>query len=712
MEFSGRFFLAAIEEDNTQRALFRVRPLLSEEGGIPPEDIDTLGDEGFLRVVPDRAEQHSFKERMRELGHLCLIDLRSVPAEISKVRNNKNYSPSAGEVNRYVIYSDAIRELSEAEIYEVVAEGRAAQPDTVNYYLRKGGHIQGPFDAGSAEPAAPLSCIAPDNSRLFCVTMPDGREKLYYWPAPLMSVKTADDKPIQGNTEEPEEVAESVKPADEYTEVQASVPSVQTKIADEAPAPQMSAKDKILELQAAISPLLDVKDEEPAAEAPAAEPQPAHKAAKLSGAPIRVSGHKPAVARRDTLSLSSVVDREVRRSGRPQEPSVSLNNSHDLHPVENPAEQFKQALRRLWNGSESRKQALNSFLSMDGAAQALCEQLSDEGAKAMQAVVHQQLNELEAERLALVMELDRLQHNRADMLKEALSLGGRQAEELEHKKQALSEATELMRGQCAMLDEQRAALIKEMKALSSGGCYAAPGFGDECSFEKASKLVAQAFGGAGFAVSKVDASSLLIMAMSFPQVAFEGDDIGDERLAARLLCRALGAAMVECSAGEEPVILTGGDAAVFALYQGSPDVSSKDSAVYSRLIVGDSYALPRVQVRPAPGFMMEMALRTGTCIRKESVCRAIKEAYREIPADALSLLAAAETAFKRRLPLSLKRDVLNYLSPAQTLLEGGIASALDYAFAGFIIPFAKRQGMDMNVLRGLCAAMPLSSSLL
>ena len=61
MEFSGRFFLAAIEEDNTQRALFRVRPLLSEEGGIPPEDIDTLGDEGFLRVVPDRAEQHSFK---------------------------------------------------------------------------------------------------------------------------------------------------------------------------------------------------------------------------------------------------------------------------------------------------------------------------------------------------------------------------------------------------------------------------------------------------------------------------------------------------------------------------------------------------------------------------------------------------------------------------------------------------------------------------
>lgn len=710
MEFSGRLFLAAIEEDNTQRALFRVRPLLSEEGGIPQEDIDTLGDEGFLRVVPDRAEQHSFKERMRELGYLCLIDLRSVPAEISKVRNNKNYSPNFGEVNRYVIYSDAIRGLSEAEVYEVVAEGRAAQPDTVHYYLRKGGHIQGPFDAASAEPAAPLSCIAPDNSRLFCVTMPDGREKLYFWPAPPMKEMTAEDQPVQDNTAEPEETS---VPANEQTHP-APAPSAPAEVQVQAPAAQQSAKDKILEIQAAISPLLDPKEEEelPLEEEAASETEPPHKAAKLGSSPMRVSGHKPSAARRDSLSLSSVVDREVRRSGRPQEPSVSLNNSHDLHPVDNPAEQLKQALRKLWNSRESRKQALDSFLSMDGAAQALCEQLSDEGAKAMQSVVHQQLNELEAERLSLMMELDRLQKNRADMLKEALSQGGRQAEELEHKKQALSEASEQMKAQCVRLDEQRSMLIKEMEVLSAGSRYAAAGLGDECSFEKASKLVAQALGGAGFAVSRIDASSLLIMAMSFPQLAFEGDDIADERLAARLLCRALGAAMAECAAGEEPVVLPGGDAAVFAFYQGSPGTSSKENAVYSRLIVGEGNALPRVQVRPAPGFMMEMALRAGTCVRKESLCRAIREAQREIPADALNLLAGAEMAMMRRLPLSLKRDILTYLSPAQTLLEGGIASALDHAFAGFIIPFAKSQGVDMNALRGLCAAMPLSSSLL
>lgn len=96
MEFSGRFFSWLLRKTIPSVPCF-VSGLADEEDGIPPEDIDTLQAAG-MRVVPDRAEQHSFKERMRELGHLCLIDLRSVPAEISKVRNNRTYSPGAGEV--------------------------------------------------------------------------------------------------------------------------------------------------------------------------------------------------------------------------------------------------------------------------------------------------------------------------------------------------------------------------------------------------------------------------------------------------------------------------------------------------------------------------------------------------------------------------------------------------------------------------------------
>ena len=706
MEFSGRLFLTAIEEDNTQRALFRVRPLLAVEGSISQEEIDTLGDEGFLRVVPDRAEQHSFKERMRELGQLCLIDLRDVPAETSKVRNNKNYSPNFGEVNRYVIYSDAIRSLSEAEVFEVVAEGRAAQPDTPYYYLRKGGHIQGPFSAESARPAATLSFIAPDDSRLFSVSMPDGREKLYYWPGSPATKRGVELPTKQEDERETEVSAKEAEPVQEQKAPEKD---------EEPTAAPMSAKDRILKLQAAISPLLEAPAEEelPAEDLKKAFETPSQgKPGKLSGTPIRAGVRKPSAARRDSLSLSSVVDREMRRGGRPQEPSASLIGAHDLRPVENPAEQFKQALRRLWNAPETRDQALESFLAMDGAARVVGERLSDGHANMMQALAHQQLNELEAERLALVMEIENLRQNQSGMLKEALAQEGKEAKQLETRKAELAQAAEQIHAQCAQLDERRVKLIDELKAMASAGCYAAPGFGENCSFEKAAKLVAQTLGAAGFEVSVNEASSMLLMVLTYPQLALVGDNGDDARLAARLLSRAIGASLAECAPGEEPAVLPGGDAAVFALYERSPAGAAQGGALYTRLILTDSDALPRVRLKAAPGFGMEMALREGICARKETLIKAIDDARREVPSRALELLAQAEEALGGRMPLSIKRDILSYIGPAQTMLEGGISAALDHAFAGFIIPYAQHKGKDANALRSLCAQMPLSSALL
>ena len=75
MDFAGRIVLSFLEEDNIQRAYFRIRPLLMQEGALKQQDIDALPDEGYLRIVPDKNEQHTFKDRMRELGSLCVLDL-------------------------------------------------------------------------------------------------------------------------------------------------------------------------------------------------------------------------------------------------------------------------------------------------------------------------------------------------------------------------------------------------------------------------------------------------------------------------------------------------------------------------------------------------------------------------------------------------------------------------------------------------------------
>ena len=183
MDLSGQRFLAYLQEDNTQRVLFRVRPLLSPEGLLAAEDIAGYRDQGFLRIAPDRQEQHTFKERMRELGGLCVLDLRE--AAQGKVRPNRNYAPGRGESNRYIVYSDAIKALPEDLVYEVVSkEDSRTAPLTPRYYVRSGGFINGPFPMdGETEGGDGASqALPPDCDRLFLVTMPDKQHRLFYWP--------------------------------------------------------------------------------------------------------------------------------------------------------------------------------------------------------------------------------------------------------------------------------------------------------------------------------------------------------------------------------------------------------------------------------------------------------------------------------------------------------------------------------------------------
>ena len=90
MNFQGKAVLVYLEEDNIARAYFRVQPLMTQDGPLGPMTAD-YPDDGFLRIVPDKNEQHTFKERMRALSGLCLVDQRLFSTESDKIRTNKNY---------------------------------------------------------------------------------------------------------------------------------------------------------------------------------------------------------------------------------------------------------------------------------------------------------------------------------------------------------------------------------------------------------------------------------------------------------------------------------------------------------------------------------------------------------------------------------------------------------------------------------------------
>ena len=133
-----------LEEDNIQKAYFRVRPLLTLEGDVRSEAEALWPNEGCLRIVPDRNEQHTFKVRMRTLGSFCVVDLRGQPADAGKIRTNKNFRPDKGEVNQYILYSDTVYALPEHTFYEIVegtAEGFAEavkKAVTPLFYIREG----------------------------------------------------------------------------------------------------------------------------------------------------------------------------------------------------------------------------------------------------------------------------------------------------------------------------------------------------------------------------------------------------------------------------------------------------------------------------------------------------------------------------------------------------------------------------------------------
>ena len=203
VDLSGQLVLAYLEEDDSKRVLFRVRPLLSAQGAFSPEDLETYDLEGFLRVAPDRQEQHSFKDRMRSLGSLCVIDLRATQTHLGKVRPNKNYAPDRGENNRYIVYSDVVQALPAGLLYEVVGEDRSAFALTRQYYLRSGGRITGPHCREGALACPDSQVLMPDCERLFLVEMPDRTSRMFYWPQGQEELVPLPE-PVQELVEEPE----------------------------------------------------------------------------------------------------------------------------------------------------------------------------------------------------------------------------------------------------------------------------------------------------------------------------------------------------------------------------------------------------------------------------------------------------------------------------------------------------------------------------
>ncbi len=478
MNFDRNLILSYLEEDNVQRAYFRVRPLLSPEGDIRQEALQLWPDEGGLRIVPDRREQHTFKLRMRTLGPYCVIDLRNQPAAADKIRTNKNYKPERGEVNQYILYSDTVHELPEHTFYQLM-DGEAEQYQelaeeaiTPLFFIQQGETLYGPIRKETPvqpEPAKETACT------LFELPCPDGAVRRILCMEDAKPVDKPAPAAAGSVVQKPEAAAENA-------------PALTTKFRKGEPQPAAEGKDEKLPIGESLQ-ILDQTEtheetlrhlDQPVSEsanllrqrerqALAALPL-RQKNVPLSGTPlIRKPLH---VAAQQTKNRIQEVVSSQWRIGKFEPPAQNLPAGTAMRTVQNPVEAACASLREAWRSANAHEQLIDFLLSLEGVRTPLEAKLCNgESVTVMQRVLRQRLQDLEAERLTALCELDRA-HRDLDAYKQELlttlaSNITRETGKLEKDRQTAAAQVDNLKSEINALMVQRDALLAKVNELNS-----------------------------------------------------------------------------------------------------------------------------------------------------------------------------------------------------------------------------------------------------
>ncbi len=699
MNFQGKAVLVYLEEDNIARAYFRVQPLMTQDGPVGPMAAE-YPDDGFLRIVPDKNEQHTFKERMRTLTGLCLVDLRLFSMEANKIRTNKNYSPSRGETNQFIVYSDAVRALPEDLLYQVVGENEVKNASTPLVYIRNGANIQGPFRREDGQNVGETVQLPPDSSEIHSLTV-NGQEQLFYWP-----------RKAEREAPKPAEPAEAPKPV-------APAPAPAPAAAPAAPEAPANAFDQIQSLNEQLSQNANRLN------TPAALPEdfmPEQQTKALVGTRLYQTPQKQVNPRRAHNSLMEVVENQryaARYESRYEAPGATIPQNTELKEVHNPADALKRALQGMSHSPETQRQAADVILSQSGMRITLSKALAHETNDLTLAAMQSQLQELEAERLMTLMQLDDAKKNLAAAHEEALGklnlAEQKKLDQLHIAQQTAQNEIEKLNKVLEPLEKKRqeiAKAIQEGQNITDDRYLCAPE-GKDVSKEELTDRVEKTFKAAGFVMEEGDALSLLTaLALTKDVFEFRSETKADAQEALSVLAHALGAPLKDSARwGDALVMLPGGSAPVL-VQDNDADYPLVWKVNVNSLPDWDEpqgwrtpYASVPVAVNQdaLPVALPEYAPVTKDCILKAFVK---DSALNEETKAALSALRKGLREAGAPLPVTAVDMMCRFISATQNEVKGGVAEAIDRAACLYIVPHLLDNKVDQDGVKSLLAAMP------
>ena len=803
-EINGTITLAYVEEDNRQRVIFRVIPLCTREGEVFHGGADDFPDEGSLRIVPDKREQSTFKERMRETGGLCAIQLAAEGKELIKVRQNRNYAPNDGEKNQYAIYSDVICEFAEDGCFEVVEPGADASGAlTAKVLLHKDKMLYGPVERSEAAQAAVegLKPFGNDRFLLHTVQTPTLGSHLIYWdPEATLNwrqrrnslrrkeraamqdesgedrLKKAEPKAKgEDKPKRPEPAPKQEKPArlDPHTrrveraaeiarqEEEKKAREAENAMQAESPAAEPMAEPEA-EAALPIGAHLDILDSalpfeqqisrlaQPLSEganrltndAPASEEDIPQSIARFSGTPLSKPGGKIVRSKTRPESMHHVVERQIR--GQRSEVMGEELGSGTYGMVENPIESLRTCMEYVWQNTDMRRQAMDMLMENESFADAAAAALRKGGMNlSAAAAAQEQLAEIEADRLSLLMQLETARENEKKFREQAIaSLSHKKRDEVERLKNEVEQLTgrrEALLEQARVLSSDNAAQITEfiagqMSCLSGAGeqrVLLCPVIGKDCTQRELAEQLRVHMNDSGFSISDDEAVSLLIHFSLCDALCFRARTMADAQLFATVLLESFGlqsvSAMVMPGAYVEMISLLPEDMRRTPTVTVQP-IGTETMAVYGHktLFLTDESAMPGEAdgLTPYPIINVPAMLKRGfgRAAEWKPVAAASLGSFAAIRADSHPLLNEAEKWFtdlksvllqsQSALPDAMAVNMRRFIEVASRKVRGGFLAAADLAASSWVAPLLMLNGCDAALVADALAGLPRTLDLL
>lgn len=770
MNTDRSLIFAYLEEDNVQRAYFRVLPLLTLEGDVRQEAIQLWPNEGGLRIVPDRNEQHVFKGRMRLLGSFCVVDLRNLPAEAGKIRTNKNFKPERGEVNQYILYSDTVRALPENTFYQLLdgsASDYAALAEkavTPLFFIRDSDTLYGPVRRET--PTQPETAKAAAGM-LYEIPCPDDVTRMILC---IEEDEQAPEAPVETSAEqspvvEAESIAEVQSAAEENQE---PAPVQETSAAESTPAKEKGKPaqqpedaeslpigetlyildasqdhdDTLKQLDKPVSSganLLRQKDSFQAS-APAA----GSKSENLTGTPlVRTPLH---VSVQQIKNRTQEVVNNQWAVGKYEPPTQNLPAGTSMRAVANPVEAACAHLREAWKASSAHDQVMDCILSLDGIRNQLETKLCNGSTETiMQRVLRQHLQDLEAERLSALCELDKARRD-VDAYKQELltSMSARIARETgksESDRKAAEDRVASLKKELNALTLQRDALQAKVSELQSDLLPEAvarlmaevqmsapvtgtplrisPIAGESVALDELISRMQSACTACGYPLNRNAAICLLVLMATSPRIGISCPTPAPAATLVKNLVAAMGwqssfahqfAAEQQPLVGVRPV-----DSTPALLMTSLPNYAPINKATKlalnrntANLIRNAAYDVSQwpVLVLPALPFIPENEPTPVSAVSAASI-RKLAESTK---VDTFSLDAVLSPVLDAASPLSgsARKELYRFVSICADLMEGGLPVAVDWGILLWIIPALERGSKHCTAVKALLDEYPLS----